>query len=293
MLSRLRQALREPVPLRFLLLRWLDRHLDLFSYSTKLEIGSIERPHYGHGVLHAALLAKRLGHSAITAIEFGVAGGAGLLNLEMHAKHATKETGVRVAIYGFDTGAGMPSPLDYRDIPYLWQAGYFRMDQEKLRSRLGGAKLMIGNVGETVGTFCATENPPPIGFISFDLDYYSSTLSALQILTENHKYFLPRVACYFDDMVGDIDWAYNEFTGELLAITEFNATHPSIKIAPVRGLRFFGRRLPAVWHEQTFVAHRFDHPDYGRPTSELTQLHLGPERTLSNQPKRRTGLTPG
>lgn len=285
MLNRLRHALREPSPLRFLLLRWLDRRLDLFSYSTKLEIGSIERPHYGHGVLHAALLAKRLGHSAVTAIEFGVAGGNGLLNLQMHAERVTKETGVQVAIYGFDTGAGMPPPLDYRDIPYLWQAGYFRMDQEKLRSRIGKAKLIIGNVGQTVRSFCEAENPPPIGFISFDLDYYSSTLSAMQIFTANHKHVLPRVACYFDDMVGDIDWAYNEFTGELLAISEFNEAHPSIKIAPVRGLRFFGQRLPAVWHEQIFVAHLFEHPDYGRPTSELTQLPLGSER--KTRPTRR------
>ena len=279
MLGRLRHALREPVPLRFLLLRGLDRRLDLFSYSTKLEIGSIERPYYGHGVLHAAQLAKRLGHSAVSVLEFGVAGGNGLLNLEMHAAKVTKETGVRVAIYGFDTGAGMPPPLDYRDMPYLWQAGYFRMDLEKLGRRLRQAKLMIGNVADTVDLFCEAEQPPPIGFISFDLDYYSSTLAALRIFTARHEYLLPRVACYLDDTVGDIDYAYNEFTGELLAISEFNATHPSIKIAPVRGLRFFGQRLPAVWHEQIFVAHLFEHPDYGRPTSELTELHLQQEPT--------------
>lgn len=279
MLGRLRHALREPVPLRFLLLRGLDRRLDLFSYSTKLEIGSIERPYYGHGVLHAAQLAKRLGHSAVSVLEFGVAGGNGLLNLEMHAAKVTKETGVRVAIYGFDTGAGMPPPLDYRDMPYLWQAGYFRMDLEKLGRRLRQAKLMIGNVADTVDSFCEAEQPPPIGFISFDLDYYSSTLAALRIFTARHEYLLPRVACYLDDTVGDIDYAYNEFTGELLAISEFNATHPSIKIAPVRGLRFFGQRLPAVWHEQIFVAHLFEHPNYGRPTSELTELHLQQEPT--------------
>ncbi len=281
MLGRLRHALREPVPLRFLLLRGLDRRLDLFSYSTKLEIGSIERPYYGHGVLHAAQLAKRLGHSAVSVLEFGVAGGNGLLNLEMHAAKVTKETGVRVAIYGFDTGAGMPPPLDYRDMPYLWQAGYFRMDLEKLGRRLRQAKLMIGNVADTVDSFCEAEQPPPIGFISFDLDYYSSTLAALRIFTARHEYLLPRVACYLDDTVGDIDYAYNEFTGELLAISEFNATHPSIKIAPVRGLRFFGQRLPAVWHEQIFVAHLFEHPNYGRPTSELTELDLQQESTPS------------
>ena len=36
-------------------------------------------PHwfFGHGMLHAAMLAKKLGHRRITSIEFGVAGGNG------------------------------------------------------------------------------------------------------------------------------------------------------------------------------------------------------------------------
>ena len=75
-------------------------------------------------------------------------------------------------------------------------------------------------------------------------------------------------------MVGDIDWAYSEFTGELLAIKEFNAAHDQMKIAPVSGLRFWGKRIPQVWHEQIFVAHLFTHSDYVKPISELTQLPL-------------------
>jgi hypothetical protein len=76
-------------------------------------------------------------------------------------------------------------------------------------------------------------------------------VAALRILQADHRRPLPRGACYFDDMAGDFDWAYNEFTGELLAIEEFN---------------------PA--HEQVFVAHLFTHPDYGKPISKLTQLPL-------------------
>jgi hypothetical protein len=75
-------------------------------------------------------------------------------------------------------------------------------------------------------------------------------------------------------MVGDVDWAYSEFTGELLAIKEFNAAHEHMKIAPVNGLRFWGTRIPQSWHEQIFVAHLFTHPDFGKPISELTQLPL-------------------
>lgn len=278
MLQSIRNALREPVPFRFLVFRWLDRRLNLFAYSTKLEIGSVERVHYGHGLLQAATLAKKLGHPAITAIEFGVASGSGLLALEHHAERVQKETGVQITIYGFDTGRGMPQPVDYRDIPYLWQEGYFAMDQEKLQKRLKNAKLRIGDVEETVAKFCEEETPPPIGFISFDLDYYSSTIAAFKIFSMDAKYMLPRVACYFDDMTGDIDWAYNDFTGELLAIDEFNASHADIKISPVRGLRFFGHRLAQCWHEQMFVAHFFRHPDYNRPTSEMTQIPLASMR---------------
>lgn len=278
MLRSLRRVLREPVPARFLALRWLDRRLNLFAYSTKIELGSVDRPNYGHGVLHAAILARKLGHKAITAIEFGVAGGNGLLALERHAECVERETGVHVAIYGFDTGEGMPPPTDHRDLPYLWQAGYFAMEPERLRARLHSAKLILGPVAETVARFCSDHDPPPVGFVSFDLDYYSSTVAALRLFDADFGHLLPRIACYLDDMTGDVDWAYNEFTGELLAVKEFNAAHRDVKIAPVRGLRFFGSRLPRGWHEQIFVAHFFRHPDYGRPISDLTQLPLARAR---------------
>jgi hypothetical protein len=231
-------------------------------------------PFYRHCMRHAAVLARKLGHRRISAIEFGVAGGNGLVAMERHAEAVQAETGVEVAVYGFDTGKGLPPPQDYRDIPYLWQPGYFAMDVPKLQARLRSAKLILGDVAETVREFVEREEPPPVGFIAFDLDYYSSTTAALKILEAGHRHLLPRTACYFDDTVGDVDWAYNEFTGELLAIKEFNATHEHMKIAPVNGLRFVGGRDPQPWHEQVFVAHMFTHPDYNRPISEITQLPL-------------------
>jgi hypothetical protein len=270
------RILANPIPIRLRALRFLDRRFDFLPYQAKLNYNIIERPHYGHCLLQAALLAKKLGHSWFSAIEFGVAGGNGLMALEAHAEYVKRETGVNVAIYGFDTGNGMPSPLDYRDLPYLWQSGDFRMDPEKLKMQLTRAKLILGPVGETVAEFCHSEMPPPIGFIAFDLDYYSSTAAAFQIFEQESVYLLPRVVCYFDDVVGDVDWAYNEFTGELLAIKEFNETHNDTKLAPVQGLRF-GQKLPQLWHEQIFVAHLFKHADYCRPISALTQLPLAAE----------------
>jgi hypothetical protein len=80
-------------------------------------------------------------------------------------------------------------------------------------------------------------------------------------------------------MAGDIDWAYNEFTGELFTIKEFNAAHHDIKLAPVQGLCFFGKN-PQLWQEQIFVAHIFKHADYCRPISGLTQLSLAPRAAV-------------
>lgn len=160
MLGKIRHVLRDPLPIRLIASRWLDRRLNLFTYTTKLDLGSIERPYYGHGLLQAATLAAKLGHKAISAIEFGVAGGNGLVNLEMHVEHIKRETGVEVAIYGFDTGGGMSPPVGHRDMPYMWQAGYFAMNQDKLRARLRSAKLAIGRVEETLKTFCQEEKPP-------------------------------------------------------------------------------------------------------------------------------------
>ncbi len=274
MLAGLRETLREPVPLRFLIMRWLDRRFGLFTYLTGLELGSVDRAWYGYPLLHSAWTARKLGYNRISALEFGVAGGNGLVALEQHAERVYNETGVEVAVYGFDTGTGMPQPQDARDMPYLWQSGYFAMDQAKLNARLRSAKLELGRVEETVAQFFAKEDPPPIGFISFDLDYYSSTVGALKVLDAEYKRYLPRVVCYFDDIAGGILDAYNEFSGELLAIKEFNCAHADIKISRVRGLSGHGRLLPAQWHEKLYVAHLFEHPDYCKATSDTTDLVL-------------------
>ena len=273
----LQRVLAEPVPARFLLLRFLDRRFDLLDYRWKLNLGSLPYPHYGYCLLAAAELARALGHSRISALEFGVGGGNGLVALERHAARVQRETGVEVAVFGFDSGTGMPQPQDYRDIPYMWQGGYYAMDQERLARSLTSASLVLGPVEETVPQFCAMRRPPPIGFIAFDLDYYSSTRTALTILQADPAFLLPRVACYFDDIVGDLQSAHNEFTGVRLAIAEFNRDHADRKIARVRGLRHFGPRIPRLWHEQVHAAHLFGHPDYVRPINPHTQMTLDPD----------------
>jgi hypothetical protein len=257
-------SLTEPMPTRILALRALDSVFNFLSYETKLRVRSIPRSQYGFGLLQAGRLAARLDIKRISAIEFGVAGGNGLLALEDHAGRVTKETGVEIDIYGFDSGAGLPAPIDYRDMPYAWEQGFYAMDVEKLKSRLRSAKLVLGDVRDTVVTFGETD-PAPVGFISFDLDYYSSTMDALRVLDLPFKNLLPRVFCYFDDVAGGANLCYNEFAGELLAINEFNDAHPKRKLSRIAGLRHNFGSLPVLWHEQIYVAHLFEHHQYSTP----------------------------
>jgi len=219
------------------------------------------RPNYAWGVLQGAALAKILGHPRISVIEFGVAGGGGLVAMEHAAQEVERLTGVGIDVYGFDTGKGLPKPKDYRDVPYMWDEGYFAMDIEKLRSRLQRAQLRLGDVATTVPEFLRTEFAP-VAFFSIDVDLYTASRHALQILDADLERLLPRVSCYFDDIMGH---GYNEYVGERLAIEEFNREHGLRKITPDYGLKFLvppAHRF-AEWTECMYFAHLFDHPRYG------------------------------
>ena len=56
-----------------------------------------------------------------------MAGGRGILYLEYHAKEIEKIYNIKIDIYGFDTGYGLPEPKGYRDLPYIWKKGFFEM----------------------------------------------------------------------------------------------------------------------------------------------------------------------
>ncbi|GAA0361351.1 hypothetical protein GCM10009530_08560 [Microbispora corallina] len=253
------------------------RRLPFGSYELRCALDLFPRPHYAYGVQQAAELARRLGVGRISVIEFGVAGGAGLVEMSRQARLASAATGVHIEVYGFDTGAGLPKPTDHRDLPYIWREGDFSMDVDALQARLPDAVLILGNIADTAREFLDDRRPAPIGFVSIDVDFYSSTAAALGVFAGDHKYFLPRVFCYLDDTVGDDDQIlHNEFVGELCAIREFNEANTALKLAPINGLRH-KRAVAAPWNDNIYALHRFDHPDYGRyvgrPDSE-TELPL-------------------
>lgn len=220
------------------------------------------RPHFAFGVYSAADLAKRLGLEAITVIELGVAGGRGLIALEQVAQLVGSHLGIRIHVVGFDSGQGMPPPQDYRDLPHVWNTGFYGMREADLRETLSAeTELVIGDVAETAATW----NPKSaIGFVSFDLDYYSSTKQAFALF-ENRKpeSRLPRTYCYFDDTFWPEHACHNEYVGELGAIRKFNEKHEHQKICPIHLLRLTRLRA-APWNEQMYVHHDFQHPLYGR-----------------------------
>lgn len=241
--------------------------------------GVDSRPQYLWPLLHSAHAARALGIPRIAALEFGVAGGNGLLALERAAAAATRLSGTEVEIFGFDTGTGMPASTEPRDAPWLIEPSLFAMDEAALRARLTQAQLVLGDVRETVASWAASAHAP-VGFVAFDLDYYSSTVDALRVLEGDPGRLLPRVLCYFDDLFGH---SWTDFMGVRAAIDEFNAGHDERKIGKIHGLRYeLGPEdRDLAWHEKLYLAHLFDHPRYADPEGTLdprwAQVHRLPQ----------------
>jgi len=257
----------DPHPLRTWTL-WTIQRRRLGTYDWRVDLGAVDRPAYAYCVREAARLASRLGIDRISVVEFGVAGGKGLLSLERHAAQLSESTGVTIDVYGFDTGRGLPPPSDYRDLPYHWQAGFFAMDEDALRGRLQRAELILGDIEETLGSFVERHRPAPVGAVMHDMDLYSSTTAGLRLFEVDEGHRLPRIFTYFDDIIGDEIALYNDFTGERLAIAEFNQSHPTMKISPAYHLSWRGW---AEWHHQIYVLHDFAHSRYNDFVSRARQ----------------------
>lgn len=228
------------------------------GFRRKVDFDLVLRPQYAFPILRAADLAREWGYRRLTLLEFGVASGAGLLNICSIARSVTEITGIEFRIVGFDTGTGMPAPLDYRDLPEIYAAGDYPMDVARLRASLPeNCELILGPIAETVPDFLTTVDAgSPIGFASIDVDYYSSAKDALTVFTGAPDKYLPLVPVYLDD-VGDI--TVNPWVGEWRAVNEFNEEHDLRKFAPWNMLR--ARRIckNAKWIEHIFGLHVHDH----------------------------------
>lgn len=233
------------------------------------------RPQHAFGLLTAADEAVDADQDRVTVMEFGVADGAGLLNLCELGRRITKATGVEFEIIGFDSGSGMPPYRDYRDHPEMYQPGWYKMQNpDALRRALPrNARLLIGDIAGTVAEHMAAhDRKAPIGFISVDVDYYWSTAEALKCLTYDPLHYQRSVTMYFDD-VGNP--GHNPWCGELLAINEFNAAHDRRKISPINFLRESRLFKNASWIGKMYSCHVFDHPERFARLQSYGQLDLG------------------
>jgi hypothetical protein len=229
-------------------------------FRTLITQDRLRRPHYVWGAVQAVNLGKVLGLSRVSVIEFGVAGGNGLTALESIAGKLQAAFGIGIDIHGFDAVGGMPKTTDPRDLPNLWREGFYPMDRDKLEQRLQHAKLHLGLVEETVHQF-VTSKPAPVAFVAFDLCFYNSTIKAFQIFDAHQSVLLPRVHCFFRNILGR---TFGDHNGERLAMAEFNAAHEMRKISKIYGLQYYVGQKVGRWVDQFYMAHIFDHDLYGQ-----------------------------
>jgi hypothetical protein len=234
------------------------------SFRDRVRFDLVDRPAHAFGLLAAADVAAFAGVGGFVAIEFGVAEGAGLRNVAEVAAAVTAETGVEIDVVGFDSGEGLPAPLDHRDHPEIWAEGDFAPPaHDAVQSTLpDGATLVLGEVAATVPEFVASSSRP-VGFASFDLDYYRSTRDALQLFDLPAAQLLPVVVSYFDDVIGGIgrigSLFRTEAAGPLLAIREFNEGHDDRHLDPIRILPYRRPLDRELWLERTYALHVLDH----------------------------------
>jgi hypothetical protein len=268
-IRKIARALANPA----LILQRTLRPIPGLSTKLKVDLDLYRRPAYAYGIYVSAVQAHALGIRSISAIEFGVATGNGLLEMEKIAIDVEKHVSVEIQTFGFDLAKGLPSPIDYRDLPYLYSGGYYEMDVDALQRRLRHSSLVLGDVEETVPRFLAQEHAP-IGFMSFDLDYYSSTVNALKVIDGDDSHYLPRIPCYFDD-ISNADAMQCEYTGEALAIREFNEKHSHAKICSIAGLAA-SRQIPGTWTERMFCCHLFNHSLYSIHVMSNASSYVAP-----------------
>lgn len=264
------------------------------SYRSKIAWDLVVRQQYAFGALEAADAARANGLSAVTLIEVGVASGGGLVNLATIAERVSAATGVHCEVHGFDSGTGMPPPVDYRDHPDLYGQGDFEMDADALRAVLPpGTELHLGPLSATIPGFLERVTPSaPIGFVALDVDYWSSTAQALELLKGRPQQYLPRTVVYVDDIALD---EHNSAAGARLALAEFNQATPLRRLEehPFLANRRIFRR-PA-WIKQTMFLHVLDHPRRSESSPSAARRYMENPYLDAPQPRERfrLGTRPG
>ena len=217
------------------------------------------KPHYETILLESCKEAKKLGINNVSVLELGVAGGNGIIALEKYKKSIEKYLKIKIDIYGFDTGEGMPETNLKEDLVFVFKPGQFKIDKNLIAKKIK-SKIFYGDIKNTVSEFIKLK-PSKISCIFFDLDYYSSTKAFLDQINNLNEYLLPRVLCYFDDL--HVPEKYiSSINGVPLAINEFNSTNTNYKLgASVDHILDF--KFPLA-KSLVYILHDFNHPDYNK-----------------------------
>jgi len=207
---------------------------------------------------------ERLDIKRLVFIEFGVASGAGLLNICRIGEALSRHYGVDWRVIGFDTGEGMPRPVDYRDHPEKYLDGDFvPRDNEALqRSLPANAQIIYGPIADMIGSLDThLQLGDVVGFVSIDVDYWSSTKDCMRLFDNPTLSFLPRTPVYLDDF-NNID--HHPYAGELLAVAESNQEHEQTKLAKMNQIRNWRLFKNALWLDQLYWYLDLEHRHFTR-----------------------------
>jgi len=245
-----------------------------FAFEWAALFDAVRYPAYAVGLQTACKYAGVAGAEGLTAIEFGVAGGNGLIELARYAAALSRATKLKIKVVGFDHCSGLPPSSDYRDAPWLWNPGDFPCDIKRLRSRLSPeTDLIVGRIEETLPRWLEGWTRLPIGFVSVDVDLYSATAAICDALgSADISCLLPFVSFYFDDV---LRYLTPRPTGELAAVAEFNRSHVERQFDRDDWLcedRPYPSRL---WLKRMYSLCCFDHPALqGHQNREIARLEL-------------------
>ena len=114
-------------------------------------------------MLESAIEAK-LNYDEITFIELGVAGGNGIVALEKYKTKIEKIYNIKIKIFGFDNGEGLPKSDNIFDLKYAIREGDYKIDKNKLRKKVG-TKIFFGDASESLDDFVRSNPKNIMGYL--------------------------------------------------------------------------------------------------------------------------------
>ena len=221
-----------------------DKFFDL------IKNGTIPRANYALGILMAAHQAKELNYKKISIIELGCWNLEGLIDIENYIHDIKKFIDIDFNVYGFELGTGhIEEETDPRNRLYDLSGGNYAFKKKDNLKKLTISKLILGDVKDTVPKFLEEGHldDAPLGFIIFDLGFYSSAKNALQLLKSDSKRYLPRSIIYSDN-----NYFVLKNEADKAAFAEFNLEGGKT-ISPIGEL---AEQLSLSWNKWIFLGKR-------------------------------------